>query len=229
MSTQSDQAAVRRGICAVIGAGPGIGNAVAMAFASEGYDIALIARSPERLAPQCEAIRKKTRRRVRSYAADAGDESSLLAALAAVRDELGAPEVLVYNVATFEIGRPLKVPIDRVMTHFRTNVVGALIAARAVAPDMIERQRGTILFTGGGFAYEPAADYASLSMDKAALRSLTYTLAQDLGAHGVHVATVTVHGFVQHGTRFDPQNIAQAYVNLHRQPKGHFEIETVYK
>ncbi|TJY65050.1 SDR family NAD(P)-dependent oxidoreductase [Sinimarinibacterium sp. CAU 1509] len=215
--------------CVIVGAGPGIGNAVASAFAADGYDVAMLARTPERLLPLCAAISKKSGRKVRAFAADAGDEASLRAGLDAARAELGDPEVLVYNVATFEIGRPMSVPIERVTANFRTNVVGALIAARAVAPAMITNKRGTILFTGGGFAYEPAADYASLSMDKAALRSLTYTLAQDLGSHGIHVATVTVHGFVQHGTKFDPQRIAQAFLDLHHQPKGHFDIETVYK
>ncbi len=227
MSSSSPEVAQR--CCVIVGAGPGIGNAVASAFAADGYNVALLARTPERLAPLCAAIRKKSGRRALAFAADAGDEASLRGGLDAVRAEFGDPEVLVYNVAAFEIGRPMSVPIERVTANFRTNVVGALIAARAVAPAMMAQQRGTILFTGGGFAYEPAADYASLSMDKAALRSLTYTLAQDLGTHGIHVATVTVHGFVQHGTKFDPQRIAQAYVDLHHQPKGRFEIETVYK
>ncbi|MDD3764992.1 MAG: SDR family NAD(P)-dependent oxidoreductase [Nevskiales bacterium] len=219
----------QRQSCVIVGAGPGIGKAVAMAFAAEGYDIALLARQPARLQSMCADIDKKTGRTARAYAADASDEASLMKGLDAARADLGDPAVLVYNVATFEIGRPMVVSSEQVLDDFRTNVVGALIAARSVAPAMIQRGSGTILFTGGGFAYEPAADYASLSMDKAALRSLTYTLAQDLGTHGVHVATVTVHGFVQRGTKFDPRHIAEAYVQLHRQPKGHFDIETVYK
>ena len=89
--------------------------------------------------------------------------------------------------------------------------------------------RPTILFTGGGFAHEPASEFASLSLGKAALRSLTYTLAQELGASGIHVATVTVYGFVQTGTKFDPQQIARVYLELHKQPKGHFDTERIFK
>ena len=94
---------------------------------------------------------------------------------------------------------------------------------------MREAGHGTILFTGGGFAHEPSAPYASLSSDKAALRNLTYSLAQELGGYGIHVATVTVYGFLQVGTHFDPQRIAETYVQLHRQPRGHFDIEVTYK
>lgn len=215
--------------CLIVGVGPGIGHAVAMAFAHEGYDIALLARRSERLREYCEELEQKAGRRALAIVADAGDEASLKAGIDTARVAFGAPDVLVYNVASHAPGRPLSVSLDDVVANFKVNVVSALVAARAVAPAMIERKRGTILFTGGGFAYEPAADYSSLSMDKAALRSLTYTLAQEMGMHGVHVATVTVYGFVQHGTRFDPTRIAQRYIDLHRQPKGHFETEAIYK
>lgn len=217
------------GSCLIVGAGPGIGQSVAVAFAQEGYDLALLARQPRRLTELCGDLGKKCGRRVFSYSADASSPDSLLQGIAAARAELGDPEVLVYNVAQHAPGRPLKVPLDELVANFRTNVVGALVAARAVAPAMIARGRGSILFTGGGFATAPAADYSSLSMDKAALRSLTYTLAQELGGHGVHVATVTVHGFVQTGTQYDPNRIARAFVQLHHQPKGHFETEIVCK
>src|SRR3546814_14836362 len=80
-------------------------------------------------------------------------------------------------------------PVDRLVDEFRVNVGGALVAAQDVAPAMIKAKKGTILFTGGGFAYEPAMKYASLSLGKAALRSLAYTLAPELGTHGVPVAT----------------------------------------
>lgn len=216
-------------VCLVIGAGPGIGQAVAFAFAHEGYDIAMIARRPERLAEACTLIKKKTGREVRAYSGDAADEKSLKNAIARVRRGLGDIQIMVYNAAVPSIGRPTTLQVDQLIEEFRINVTGGLVAAREVARTMKRHKRGTILFTGGSFAHEPAADYASLSLGKAALRSLTYTLAQELGTDGIHVATVTVHGFVQPGTKFDPHRIAQAYVTLHKQPKGRFDIETVYK
>lgn len=216
-------------VCLVIGAGPGIGQAVAFAFAHEGYDIAMLARNPDKLAEACALIKKKTGREVRAYSGDAGDEKSLKSAIARVRRGLGEIEVMVYNAAVPSVGRPTTLQVEQLIEEFRVNVSGGLVAAREVAKPMKKNKRGTILFTGGSFAYEPAADYASLSLGKAALRSLTYTLAQELGRDGIHVATVTVHGFVQPGTKFDPHRIAQAYVSLHKQAKGRFDIETNYK
>jgi NAD(P)-dependent dehydrogenase (short-subunit alcohol dehydrogenase family) len=216
-------------VCLVVGAGPGIGSAVAMAFAREGYGVALASRNPGRLQPHCDEIRRATGRAARAYAADAGDEASLRRLFEAVTAELGAPEVVIYNAASAHKGRPTMVSPQQWLEDYRANVVGALVCAQLAAGPMREAGHGSILFTGGGFAHEPSAPYASLSSDKAALRNLTYTLAQELGAWGIHVATVTVYGFLQVGTHFDPQRIAATYVRLHHQPRGKFEIEVVYK
>ena len=214
--------------CVIVGAGPGIGEALALAFAREGYDIALVSRNIAKFTEFLLEI-SKLGRRARAFAADAGDEKSLRGALAKAEDELGNVEVLIYNAASARTAKPLKVEPQSLVDEFRINVGGALIAAQAVAEGMKARRRGTILFTGGSFAYEPAAEYSSLSLGKAALRNLTYSLAQELGSYDIHVATVTVYGFVQRGTHFDPRRIAQSFVQLHQQPKGHFDVERIYK
>lgn len=216
-------------VCLVIGAGPGIGQAVAYAFAHEGYDIAMIARHPAKLAEACALIRSKTGREVRAYEGDAGNPRSLKTAIGRARRGLGEIEVMVYNAAVATLCRPTKLTPEQLLQDALVNVGGALVAAQEVAKNMKKAKRGTILFTGSGFASEPAVNYASLSIGKAALRNLAHTLAQELGADDIHVATVTVHGFVQANTRFDPHRIAQAYVKLHKQRKGSFDIETVYK
>lgn len=214
--------------CLVVGAGPGIGQAVALAFAREGYDIALASRQPERLKGLQPAL-EKTGAASRLYHVDAGSESSLRQLFADARRAFGDPDVVIYNPASHAVGKPTTLGSDPLVADFRVNVAGALICAQEAAPAMKTRGRGTILLTGGGFAHEPAANYASLSLGKAALRNLTFSLAQELGAHGIHVATVTVYGFVQSGTHFDPARIADAFLRLHKQTPGHFQTEVVYK
>lgn len=214
--------------CIIIGVGPGIGEALALAFAREGYDVGLITRNTARLVEVCAEV-SKLGRKARTYAADAIDERALREAIAGAEAELGAADVLIYNAASTRNGRPLTLDPERLADEFKVNVTGALVAAQAVATGMTARGRGSIIFTGGSFAYEPAAEYASLSMSKAALRNLTYSLAQELGEHGIHVGTVTVYGFVQPGTHFDPNRIVQTFVQMHRQPPGHFDIELIYK
>ena len=214
--------------CLIVGAGPGIGQAVAQVFAREGYDIALASRHIDRLRAFQPAL-EKAGAASRVYSVDAGDEHSLRQLFAHVRKDFGDPDVLVYNPAAHGVGKPTALKSDQLAADFRVNVAGALICAQEAAAAMKTRGRGTILLTGGGFAHEPAANYASLSLGKAALRNLTYSLAQELGGHGIHVATVTVYGFVQSGTHYDPTRIAEAFVRLHRQAPGHFQTELVFK
>ena len=214
--------------CLIIGAGPGIGQALALAFAREGFSIALCARSAAKLLAIQEDVRE-TGRPAEIFIADAGDEDSLRTMLAQVSQSLGTPQVLIYNAAVSTVGKPLALTPERLRKDFQVNVASALLAAQEVAPAMKTAGRGTIIFTGGGFAHEPSANYSSISLGKAALRNLTFSLAQELGASGIHVATVTVYGFVQTGTHFDPARIAEVFVALHRQPKGNFQTEHVYR
>lgn len=214
--------------CLIVGAGPGIGQSVAQAFARDGYALALASRHPDRL-DEFRRELEKDGTPTRAYAADASDETSLRQLFASVRQDLGDPEVLVYNPAAHGVGKPMALTGEKLAADFSVNVTGALLCAQEAAGAMKQRGRGTILLTGGGFAHEPAANYASLSLGKAALRNLTYSLAQELGAHGIHVATVTVYGFVQSGTHYDPARIADAFLRLHKQKPGHFQTELVFK
>ncbi len=217
-------------VCLIVGAGPGIGQACALAFArGEQCDIALASRQPQHLRPIADSIAETTGRRVKTYAADSGDFVSLRRLVETVGTELGDPDVVIFNAASAHRGKPLQVEPEKWIEDFRINVGGAVVLAQAVAPAMKVRGRGTILLTGGGFAHEPAAAFASLSASKAALRNLAFTLAQEIGADGIHVATVTVYGVVQTGTAFDPGRIAQSFLTLHRQKKGQFDTELVYK
>lgn len=216
-------------ILVMVGAGPGLGQAVSKRFAREGYSVALVARRAEALA-KLEAELKQAGAEARSFTADAGDPASLKDAFARIKQQLGAPEVLVYNAAALGKGaKPSAVDPQRVMDDFKVNALGALVSAQQVIPDMRAAKRGTILFTGGGLALTPFPDYASLAIGKASIRNLTYSLAAELEPEGIHVATVTVCGFVKPGTHFDPDKIAEEYWRLHAQKPGQFEKEMTYR
>jgi len=111
----------------------------------------------------------------------------------------------------------------------RISIGGALAAVQAVLPAMKERGHGTLLFTGGGFAFEPMAAMASLGIGKAGLRNLAFSLFADLNEAGIHAGTVTICGLVKPGTAFDPDKIAESYWSMHAQPKGGFERELMFK
>ena len=74
--------------------------------------------------------------------------------------------------------------------------VAAVTAAQEVLPAMRAAGRGTLLFTGSGVALKPWAPGAALGMQKAALRSYVFALADEVGPLGIHAATVTIQGVV---------------------------------
>lgn len=215
-------------VCAVVGAGPGVGVAVAKRFAREGFCIALIARSAEALEGHAASLREGGED-ARAFPADVADVASLEGALTRIDEELGPPDVLVYNAAVLRRGAPTHLPVEQVLSDFKVNVLGALVCARHVARAMRAKKSGTILLTGGGLALSPHPDFASLAIGKAGIRSLAGSLAGELEPDGIHVATVTICGFVKRETHFDPDRIADVYWSLHTQAHGAWEREVIYK
>ena len=214
--------------CAVIGAGPGIGLSVARRFGKEGHRVALLAR---RAGPLEEHRAKLADAGIEAaaFTCDAGRPDDVARALGEVQGRLGAPSVLVYNAMAFSQGPPSKVPLDTLVDDFRVNVGGALAAAQAVLPGMRAAGRGTILITGGGLALDPYPQFASLAVGKAGVRSIAFSLAKELAPENIHVATVTVCGFVKPGTPFDPDLIAEVYWTLANEPKESWRTEVQFR
>jgi len=212
-------------VIAVVGAGPGLGQAVAARFAREGYVPALLARDPGRLGQVADEVGSGAR----TYAVDATDEPALRSSLAQVQADLGSPEVVLFNLSLSVVGNPSEVSTAAVEGGFRVGVLPALVTLQAVAPAMRAEGAGTLLMTGSGVGVTPWAGGVGLSMQKAALRSLALAAAKELGPDGVHVATVTIHGTMKPGTAFDPGLVAEQYWRLHTQPRQEWETEVAYR
>jgi len=212
----------------LVGMGPGVSAAVARRFAREGYAIGAVARHAEKLERHLSELRASGFRAV-GAAADAGDTAALRTALDRLRGELGDASVMVYNAAGVTYQPLADVGAERFAADLAVSVVGAFAAAQHVLPAMRSRRAGTVLFTGGGFAFEPMPVMASLGVGKAAIRNLAFSLYADLKDTGVHAATVTICGTVAPGTPFDPDRIAEAYWQLHVQPAGAFEREVQFR
>ena len=209
----------------VIGAGPGIGLAVARRFAAGGFDIGLVARSQSTLDAGAQAL-ADTGRRIRTATADVGDEDALGSALEGLVDAHGVPDVLVYNAAMIQRDEVGELSSRQHLDAWAVNVVGAIVAAGRIAPRMAQRGSGSIILTGGMPA--PIPEVVSLSLGKAGLRALTELLATRYWPAGVHVATVTVGGAVEVGGTFDPSAIAEEYWALHAEPVRAWRREVAY-
>lgn len=212
--------------CILIGSGPGIGEAVAHRFGQAGYRVGLIARSKESLDEQVKHLSENSVHG-KAAVADAGDLVALKRAVEYLKQEIGGCDVLVYNAAVLSKGAPLELTPEMIQQEFRVNVLGAHVAVKVVAPDMIERGEGTILFTGGGLSLEPFPEWTSLALGKAALRSLGFSLFKELMPKGIRVSVMTVCGIVEKGTGFGPELIAEEYWRVVNTPQGLGEREVI--
>jgi short-subunit dehydrogenase len=212
-------------IVVIVGAGPGVSLGVARKFGSKGFRILLVSRNNKALE---ELVTNLIEEGIEAFGipANAADPVSITSAFNLIKSNYGLPEVLVYNAAVIKLGTASELKETELLKDLNVNVVGALSTALQVIPDFVERKSGTILFTGGGFALYPSKDFASLSIGKAALRSLAFTLGYELASHGVHVGTVTIAGNVDKNTHFDPDLIAQAYWDMYEKRDEH---EVIYQ
>lgn len=207
----------------VIGVGPGLGTAIARRLARERLPVGLIARSEETIDAALLALGDVD---ALGVVADATDEVALRSAIDEIIDRFGVPELLIYNAALIRSDKVGELTTRQHLDAWAVNVVGAITAAAHVAPRMARIGAGTIVLTGG--MPEPMPDKTSLSLGKAGVRALTTLLATSYEPAGIHVATVTVTGFVAAGTAFDPDAIAEHYWSLHSEPHGAWQREIVH-
>ncbi|WP_406260918.1 SDR family NAD(P)-dependent oxidoreductase [Actinacidiphila glaucinigra] len=206
----------------IVGAGRGLGAAVARQFGSDGFDVALVARDQDRLDTLAAAL-DKDGVTARGFAADVREPPALGAALDAAAAALGPIEVLQYSPAPpADFMRPLleTTPAD-FAGPLEFSLYGAVTAVHAVLPDMRFLGRGTILFVNGGSAVRPLPARAGTSVAYAAESAYARMLHDTLAGEDIHVAQLVVPGVIRPGhPRNDPATLAGALWALHRDRTG---------
>jgi short-subunit dehydrogenase len=194
----------------LVGAGPGLGSAVARRFADGGYRLTLVARNSDALGKLAAEVAGPGAE-VDTISADAGDPEGLRARLSALYRRQGAPGVVLYNAFMGAPDQLLSSSVAHLQSAYAVDVIGAIVVAQIAAPAMRAARFGTILFTGGGFADHPVPAFATVSLGKAALRSAATILMADLEPEGIRAASLTIAGQIAAGTSFDPERIAERY------------------
>ncbi|WP_420819415.1 SDR family NAD(P)-dependent oxidoreductase [Paenibacillus thalictri] len=198
----------------IVGSGPGVSSGITSKFGGNGFRIVLVARNAASLESRVKELHEQ---HIEAYGvpADASDSNSLKTAFSHIQSVYGTVDVLVYNAANIVPGDPLSLTERQLIDDFKVNTVGALTSAQQVIPEMIERKQGTLFFTGGTLALKPNPKYASLSVGKAALHSLAQSLTATLSPHGIYVGQVLIGGYVQKGSFYDPERIADIFWDLY--------------
>jgi short-subunit dehydrogenase len=194
----------------LVGAGPGLGMAIAHRFGGGGYRVTLVARGTDGLRELADGL-ADTGARIDTIAADASDPDALGARMAELYRQEGAPGLVVYNAVMGAPDTLLESSVEHLQTAYAVDVISAIVLTQVAAPAMRAAGSGTILVTGGGFADYPIPVLATVSLGKAALRSAATMLGADLEPDGIRVATLTIMGQIVVGTPFDPEKIAERY------------------
>lgn len=209
-----------RQIAVVVGVGPGLGNALVRRFAEAGMNVAAVSRKgrpPEMI---------EHRGLVRGYACDATVDDEVKAMFARVTAELGTPDVVVFNVGTWDRAGILDISDEVFEQAWRTGCFGGFLVGREAVRSMLPRERGTIIFSGATGSIRGGAGFAAFAVPKFGLRALAQSMAREFGPRGLHVAHVIIDGMIgQEGSAesegvLAPAAIAEAYFQLYRQQRS---------
>ncbi|WP_328223239.1 SDR family NAD(P)-dependent oxidoreductase [Streptomyces sp. NBC_00487] len=210
---------------AIVGAGPGMGLAIARTFGSRGFDVALIARTKDKLRTLVDQLRQEGITAA-AFTADVLDRPSLTAALDAVKARFGGIDVLEYSPAPHSpvpgltLAAPSEATVDDLQPQIEYVFYGAVAATHAVLPTMREAGAGTLLFTTGGGSVDPLPMLGNVNAAGAALRNWVINLNKELAGSGVHAAHVAINVWIGGGgpegfPTATPEQIAPLYWDLH--------------
>ncbi len=219
----------------------GVGGAIAQKFAKEGFLVVLTTRTAANASALEIAIREQGGECM-IVELDLVSTDSISKAFAQIRDEVGDPEVLVYNAGYLE-GRDLP-PDKELLEHIPDEMFetaqhiasrGPFLIAKEVLPAMRERGEGSFLISNNSFSLRGKKRYTgqSLYYPRVMMRTLAQVLTEEYSEHGVHVANIIIDGLIDSpGTRalpvaleqpdvvMNPVKIAEAFYYLHTQDKS---------
>ena len=223
-------------VTVILGAGPGLGAAIARRFTREGFAVGLMARREKSLSAIREEI-EDTNGAAVAVETDAADAESVAQAFGRVREGLGDPEVFIYNAGAFQMGSILDLTPEQFDDCFRANCSGAFYGAQQVLPTMVEKGSGTLILTGATASLRGSANFAALATGKFGLRALAQSMAREFGPQGIHVAHVVIDGQIdtpqlresqpdrEESTTLSPDAIADTYWQLHTQDPRAWTLE----
>lgn len=228
-------------IAVVVGVGPGLGATLARRFAKAGMAVALAARTPGKL----EALAKELKTlggEGRAYACDATNEGEVESLFGQVKADFGEPHLTVYNASAFARKSIVDTTAEEFERCWRVACLGGFLVGRAAVKSMLARIEaggagGTIIFTGATASLRGGAMFHNLAVGKFGLRALAQSMAREFQSKGIHVAHTIIDGQIM-GERpgyrredrpgdalLDPNAIAEAYYQLHRQHRSAWTLE----
>jgi 3-oxoacyl-[acyl-carrier protein] reductase len=175
--------------CVVTGGGRGIGRGIALAFAQEGADVAVIDRlgdNAERVAAELTALGA----RAFAFGADVSDESSANKALTDAESQLGRIDVLMNNAGINTHVKLVDMTVATWDEMIEVNLRSVFLCTRTVLPGMIERRWGRIISTSSQLAHKGGRELTHYAAAKAGVLGFTRSLAYEVAPYNITVNAI---------------------------------------
>ncbi|WP_299980348.1 SDR family NAD(P)-dependent oxidoreductase [uncultured Pseudoteredinibacter sp.] len=227
-------------VALVVGAGDAIGSAIARRFAQEGYTVVAVRRNGDKLQSLVSEI-EAAGGNAHGWSVDARDEEAITTLFARIESEVGPLAVTVFNVGANVPMKILETSSRKFSKIWEMACFGGFLTGREAAKTMLPHGKGTIIFTGATASVRGAAGFAAFASAKHGLRALAQSMARELAPQNIHVAHVVIdaavdtqwirENFLVHKQDrpeddiVQPSSIAEAYVQLHRQPRDAWTFE----
>jgi len=186
----SGNARLRDKVAVIVGAGRGIGEAIALRFAAEGARLILAART----APELEAVAEMVRATggtAQFVATDVTVPGEVAYLVQKSLEAFGHIDILVNAAGTYgPIGRVWEIDSDEWANTFSVNLFGPFLLCQAVLPHMIRAGRGKIINFSGGGATSPLCRFTAYGVSKTAVVRLTETLAEEVKEFNIQVNAI---------------------------------------
>lgn len=230
-----------RDTAVIVGAGPGLGAALARRFARADMNVAMAVRNPGRIevlaAEYCGVVHRTI-----AVACDATREGDVAALFQQVGAELGPPRLVVYNAGGFVRKGIVETSAEEFERCWKAGCLGGFLVGREAVRTMLAarvdgRHRGTIIFTGATASLRGGANFHNLAVGKFGLRALAQSMAREFQPQGIHVGHVIIDGQIESerpgrsvaergvDTVLSPDAIAESYYQLHLQPPSAWTLE----
>ena len=222
-----------KGSVIIIGAGPGLGSSLARKFAKEGHHVFVVRRErhSEELNSLCNEI-KESGGSATAIPSDAREEEQVISLFSEVAKS-GPIDCVIFNIGA-NVFFSIEETTSRVFRKiWEMGTFAGFLVGREAAKHM--KDKGTIIFTGATASMRGGSGFAAFSSAKFGLRAVAQSLARELGPKGIHVAHTVIDGAIDHpwikenfpdtyklkevDGILNPDDIAEAYYNLHLQEK----------
>jgi NAD(P)-dependent dehydrogenase (short-subunit alcohol dehydrogenase family) len=226
----------------IVGAGPGLGAALARRFARAEMNVAMAVRNPARIEVLAAEYSGVVHRTV-AFACDGTREADVQALFQRVGAELGPPRLVVFNAGAFVRKGILETSVEEFERCWKAGCLGGFLVGREAVRAMLAhksdgRHRGTIIFTGATASLRGGANFHNLAVGKFGLRALAQSMAREFHPQGIHVGHVIIDGQIESNERpgrsvadrgadavLSPDAIAEAYWQLHLQAPSAWTLE----